>query len=337
MNRNTIINLSFDSTALSVKAFGIFIISVLLLLSSGCNNDNIAEEEEPSTTNVTMTLKSGTNPLFMSNAAIYVFTNDNKFLRKQLNVTRKDNTLHTYMPVGTWNLALLTCNTNIDGKVILPPYNGANTYPMWRTELIAPANEFLSQTPSELRFASLPNTTIVENNTTKKAATLNRNVAKIQVILKEYNGFDPVNPGSNNTYAFVDLLDVPTTLDWTGGYYPSKTNPENSGNKPIREYINFDTALKADTVNFYVPAHRGIDAFEAQHNDTTTHKLRLRMSMPLKGQSYYGKTPVEISFVPKINRIIQLKVTFRGEPDTNLDVKVTVKDWEDPIDQHEEF
>ncbi|MDR1504740.1 MAG: FimB/Mfa2 family fimbrial subunit [Prevotella sp.] len=314
------------------KAFGSFVIFALIALLSGCDGDKIVGEEEPLETNITMTLKSGTDPVFLNNALIYVFTNTDKFVEKKLNVVRNDNKLSTYMPVGISNLVLLTCNTDIAGKVTLPPYGGANTYPMWKTGFTTSANEFLSQTPAELRYASLPNTVITENMKTEKQATLNRNVAKIQVILKDYTGFDQIHSGRND-YAFVDLLDVPTTLDWTGGYYPGKDNPDHSGNIPVREYFNFNSQLKADTVNFIVPAHRGADAFETQHIDTTTHKLRLRTSMPLKGQSYFGKTPVEISFVPKINRIIQLIVTFRGEPETNLSINITVKDWADPIDQ----
>lgn len=332
MDKNIIISLTFHRKNLRMKVFGVFIIFAFMLFLIGCNNDSATDEGDSIKTNVTMTLKAGTQPVFMDNALIYVFTSDNKFKEKKLNVVKNGDTLSTYMPVGTWNLVLLTCNTDISSKITLPPYAGANTYPMWKTGYTTAANEFLSQTPAELRYESLPGTAIIENLETKKQATLNRNVAKIQVILKNYTGFDQINPGKN-TYAFVDLLDVPTTLDWKGGYYPGKDNPDNSGNIPIREYFNFDNQLKADTVNFIVPAHRGSDAFDVQHNDTTTHKLRLRTSMPLKGQSYFGKTPVEISFVPKVNRIIQLIVTFRGEPETNLDIKVTVKDWADPIDQ----
>lgn len=329
MNKDIIIHLPFHNRLLSLNVFGAFILFVLLILFSSCGEDKvIGSEEETPVPNVTMTLKAGTDPVFMENAAIYVFRADDKFVEKKLNVTVNDTKLSTYMPVGTWNLALLTCNTNINGNIILPPYGGDSSNPMWRTKYTTSAEEFLSQTPAELRYASLPNTEIIENNITNKQAVLNRNVAKVQVILEKYTGFDPVQPGKNN-YAFVDLLDVPTTLNWTGGYYPNKTNPEHSGNKPVREYFNFNAGLKADTVNFIVPAHRGTDAFDAVHTDTTTHKLRLRTSMPLNGKSYYGKTPVEISFVPKINRIIQLIVTFSGEPETNLDVKVTVKDWKD--------
>jgi len=334
MSKSTTIDLSFDSIIMSVKAFAKVFIFVLLLLMSGCDSDKITEEEDSPAPNVTMALKSGTDPVFLSNALIYVFRQDDKFVEKKLNVNVDINEkkLSTYMTVGTWNLVLLTCNKNIHGDVILPPYGGDSSNPMWRTQYTTPAEDFLMQAPDELRYAALPDTEIVENGITNKQATLHRNVAKVQVILKEYTDFDQIKAGKND-YAFVDLLDVPRTLDWTGRYYPSRDNPEHSGDIPIREYFNFNNLLEADTVNFIIPAHRGSDAFDPQHDDVTEHKLRLRVSMPLNGTSYFGRTPVEISIVPKINRIIQLLVTFRAEPQTNLDIKVTVKDWEDPINQ----
>jgi hypothetical protein len=329
MNKNINISLFFDNGTLSAKAFGMFILSVLLLLLTGCESNKVEEEDSPDS-NVTMTLKAGTDPDFMSNASIYVFTHEDKFVEKKLNVTVNDNKLSTYMPAGNWNLVLLSCKSSLEGKISLPLRGGDKSTPMWKTEYTNSSNEFLSQTPAELRYASLPNTIITENSVTTKSATLSRNVAKIQVILENYTGFDQIYQGRND-YAFVDLLDVPTTLDWTGGYYPGKNTPEHSGDVPIREYFNFNTELKADIVDFIIPAHRGID-----ENDVTDHKLRLRISMPQKGKSFFGKTPVKIASIPRVNGIIQLYVTFRGEPDTNLDIKVKVKDWVD-VDQEVTF
>jgi len=337
MSKSTTINTPFDSIILSVKALAKVVILVFLLLMSACNDDKIAggeEEKDLRKPNVTMNLKAGTDPVFLNNAAIYVFKNDDKFVEKKLNVNVdvNENKLFTYMTVGKWNLVLLTCDRKISGDVILPPYGGDSSNPMWRTKYTTPAEDFLSQAPAEFRYAALLNTEIKENEATNKKATLYRNVAKVQVVLKEYTDFDQIKPGKND-YAFVDLLDVPRTLDWTGRYYPGKNNPEHSGEVPVREYFNFNAQGKADTVNFIVPAHRGSDAFEAHPIDTTEHKLRMRMSMPLNKGIYYGRTPVEISFVPKVNKRIILNVTFRAEPQTNLDLKVTVKDWEDPINQ----
>lgn len=361
MNKNTTISLIVDNVALSVKAFGTFAMFALLLLLSGCDNDKVTDADtdtdDSPAPNVTMTLKAGTDPVFMKNASIYVFTDDDKYVgwKPNVKVNLIDNILSTNMPVGTWNLALLTCDVSLAGNAIASPYvgriippavGGNSNSPMWETgKYTDQAKQFLSQTPAELRFDSIKNAAISEGLVTKKQATLHRNVAKIQVIL-DYSAFDAITPANKNL-AYAELLDVPTTLNWRGEYLPDKDHPYNSGDVPIREYFNFkekivDGVMKlvADPVDFIVPAHRGVDAFEAVHQDITAHKLRLRLSMPLNDQSYFGKSdpPITISYVPKINRIIQLNVKFTGEADTKLDVKVTVKDWDSEIiEQEEEF
>lgn len=168
MNKNTTLNINRHvyGRAFPVRLPAIFVLGALLILLQGCSNDNGAEEEDSPAPNVTMSLKSGTNPVFMDNASIYVFTHEDKFVEKKLNVTVSGNKLFTYMPVGTWNLVLLTCSSDISGQVIQPPYGEANTFPMWKTGLVAPANEFLSQTPAELRYDALPNTAIIQDRST---------------------------------------------------------------------------------------------------------------------------------------------------------------------------
>lgn len=314
-----------------------FIVLLLMLLLEGCTDSNIMQinqKQEDGQSNLSMQMKSVPAEL-INNSRLYVFDEYSQFVKEQFNIDKSGDKLSTTMTVGKWNLILLSCNTDISGELMIPYGGNIENSPMWETKLIAPANQFLSQTPAELSYAPIFNTQIQQGITTYKNASLNRNVAKIQVILEEYTGFGNIVAGTN-PLAFVELLDVPTTLAWSGKYLPTRDTPYLS-DKPIREYFNFNSELKADTVDFIVPAHRGDDAFAATHSDTTHHKLRLRASMPLNNTSYYGKTPIEIPFVPKINRIVQVVLKFRGEPDTNLDVKVTVKDWEDFINQEITF
>lgn len=330
---------NISTKARTITVFLSFALLILSLFLQGCGNDNNgiegSDDQEKNESNLTMNLKSLSTDL-IDNSLLYVFKNNDDFVKRQWGLVKTGNKITTSMEVGNWRLVLLSCNTDISGD-ITPPY-GANRIgsKMWETKL--KDADFLSQTPAELRYAFIDNVNIVADATESKNATLNRNVGKIQVILKEYTGFDDINSGKNN-YAFVDLMDVPTTLGWDGKYLPTRDNPTTSA-KPIREYFNFvnkNGVMVADTVNFIVPAHRGNDAFDAIHADTTRHKLRLRASMPLNSTSYYGKTPIEIPFVPKVNRIVQVVLTFRGEPDTQLDIKVTVKDWEDYVTQEETF
>lgn len=329
---------SLFKVRMMITIFLSFALLLSLLFLSGCSNDNESEDKEKqerSEANLSMNMKSLSTDL-IDNSLLYVFKNNNDFVKRQWGLIKTGNKISTSMDVGNWKLVLLSCDRDISNDVT-PPY-GANRIgsKMWETKL-KDAN-FLSQAPAELRYAFIDNVNIVADGLESKNATLNRNVGKIQVILEDHTGFSNIVAGENN-YAFVELFDVPTTLDWDGKYLPSRDNPIVSA-KPIRENFNFvskNSKMVADTVNFIVPAHRGTDAFAPIHADTTRHKLKLRVSMPLNNASYYGKTPIEISITPKVNRIVQIGLKFRGEPDTELDVKVTVKDWAGEVEQEQTF
>lgn len=351
MIKNSCISLYLDRKVLRLKLIlGVFVASLALLsLLTGCASDDVfvagdtgskpTEAGKPEV-EFSMQLRGGVSQPYLDNALIYVFRDTDNYVERKRNIKVGTDRFTMRFKVGTWNLALLSCDQNIESDIITPAYDAVSSVPMWKTGFTDNTNAFLKQTPGELRFDMLKNVEIKENETTKTKTVLNRNVAKVQVILNPI-GFDPFFPSNvRNDSAFVELLSVPTTLNWRGEYYPSKNAPEHSGDVPIREYLySTRSANKVDTVNFIIPAHRGTDAFAAVHKDTTNHKLRLRLCMPLNGQLFYGKTkvPVTISIAPKINRIIQLRVNFRAQIETELDVQVSVKDWEDPIYQDEVF
>lgn len=310
-------------------------------LFSSCNDSPVPDKTREEAA-VSFQMRA-TAEAYLNNTSIYRFDTNNKFVEKMLNIQRLgENTLSTYTAVGNWNLVLLTCDQDIAKNIFVPtPTASADKAPMWHTPYTDGGN-YLSQTP-ELRYVALSNVLITQNKVTKLETSLYRNVAKIQVILKKYEGFDTIKDGKN-TNAYVELLDVPTTLDWNGNLYPSKTTPALS-KKALREDFNFKNSV-ADTVNFIVPAHRG-DMYtvgetggvtlNANPGDSPTNKLKLRVSMPLSGKSYFGKSEdgIEIEYSPKVNSIIQVNVTFRGK--TSLDIKVDVKDWGDWIIQKEVF
>ena len=299
----------------------IFLILFFLFLTTSCTSEEHAEE---AVSGVSLQMKSVSTNL-LSNTQLYVFANDHKFIRKQLNISRNQDRLFTIMEAGYLNLVVLGCEEDISENITQPPSGIlAGQYPMWKTPLKSDG-EFLEQTP-EIRYAALP--VHIEENVTKSAsAILNRNVARIQVILKDYNGFDEIS--GTHPLAYTELLDIPTTIMWDGKLSLAS---ENISEKPLREMLSFDSEGKADTVNFIVPAH-----LSSTIADTITHKLRLKMSMPINNIAFHGKTPIEIPYTPQPNRNIQLVVTFRGEPPAKLDIQVSVKDWEDYIIQEETF
>lgn len=309
--------------------------SVLLLilgLQSCGNNDEITDPIDNSTTGTEATanveLKFASASDLANNALLYVFNTTNQFQRKQLNVNKVGNKLTTNMAAGTWNLVLLSSDANIESSIKLPVFNEAmSTAKMWETPLDAGGN-FLTKVPEELRYASFPNTGILANTTNYiNNANLKRSVGMIRVILT-HSGFGTI-PAGQSTTDYIELQDVPTTLSWESKFLPNKTTPTVSS-KPLRNYLKFDAAGKADTVNFIVPAHMGANAA-----DVTSHRVKIKACMMLGGSPFIGKGATVIPSYPAPNQIVEVKLTFRGEPDALLDIKVKVKEWETELNQNE--
>lgn len=298
-----------------------FVLILLFLIHlSSCDRE---ETKDVKTAGFSLQMKSMSASL-MNNTQLFVFNNpDKKFIRKQLNISKSENVLTTTMEQGAWNLILVSGEINIANQIILPPYGGnIRDYAMWKTPLDNTGN-FLEQTP-EIRYATIFPALIVEGQKTTENASLYRNVTKIQVILEDYSGFEAID--TEHPMAYAELLEVPTTIMWDGCL---STAPVDISDKPLRQYLQFDEENIADTLNFIVPGHKS--------TDTIPHKLKLKMSMPIDGKAYHGKTPVDISFTPKANTIIRVFVTFRGEPDAYLNIRVAVKDWMDTPIQTEVF
>lgn len=336
-----------NRSTFNIRTHYFYAIAFLLIvaLSFSCCDRNSIDTEEPDESILSFQMRGVGLEQFVANTNIYMFDAHHLFVEKKLNVTREGNKLSTNVAVGTWNIVLLTCDRDISENISVPlPTSLMSETPMWQTPTTADGN-FLTQTPSELRYGSLPGVVIEKEEETHKSTLLYRNVAKLQVILKNYDGFEKITE-ANEDMAYAELLGVPTTLAWNGKLYPDKNSPTVS-EKPLRENFTFDDNGVADTLNFIVPAHRGTNAFipdpekilvrNPADTDTTTHKLKLRVSMPLGNKEYFGRSKdgIEIPYVPKVNSIIQVNVTFYGK--TSLDIKISVKDWEDWIIQEEEF
>lgn len=323
--------------------YAIAFLLIVALSFSNCDRNSI-DPEEPGESTLSFQMRGVGLEQFVPNTDIYMFDAHHLFVEKKLNVSREGNKLYTNVAVGTWNIVLLTCDRDISENISVPiPTSLMAEAPMWQTP-ITPDGKFLSQAPAELRYGSLPDVVIKKEEETHENTLLYRNVAKLQVILKSYDGFEKITE-TNKAMAYAELLGVPTTLAWNGKLHPDKNSPTIS-DKPMRENFTFDDKGVADTLNFIVPAHRGSDAFILEKGilvrnpastDTTTHKLKLRVSMPLGNQPYFGRSAdgIEIPYVPKVNSIIQVNVTFYGK--TSLDIKIGVKPWEDWIIQEETF
>jgi len=300
-------------------------ILLFILIFQSCNNDTDTSEGA-STANIE--LKFASAPNLVDNALLYAFNTTKQFQYKLLNVNKTSNLLSTSMNVGNWNLVLISSDSDVENLITRPSFNGAmSASKMWETPLNS-SGDFLTQPPEELRYASFLNTDIVANTITYiRNAKLNRSVGKIRVILN-HSGFGNI-PAGQSTTDYIELQDVPTTLSWENKFLPNATTPTVSS-KPLRSYLKFDVTGKADTINFIVPAHMGTDAM-----DVTTHKVKIKASMMLGGNPFIGKGAVTIPFYPEPNQIVEVNLTFRGEPNALLDVKVKVKEWETELIQNE--
>lgn len=312
--------------------------AILIPVMSSCLND-LSKGEEPQD-NVTFDTRALPVEI-MKHATLYVFDENNLYLGKQYNVTKTGDVMSTSMAVGKYQLGLISCESeditaNSQFKVPTPYAGNMQISPMWVTGTYTNSDSktLLSQTP-ELLYVPIRDVVILHNQTTPVDTRLFRNVAQVQFVLQDHDGFDTMFEAQPNKNAFIDLLNVPTTLTWEGKYGRSGGEiivaKDGSSNLiPMRENLIFnynkENKFVADTVRFIIPAG----------TESNSHKLKFQISMPIAGQPFYGKsdTPIEIIHTPKPNTIIRVNILkFRGEPDTNLDIKVTVKDWLGPLKQ----
>lgn len=251
---------------------------------------------------------------------IYIFnggtTSPNYYHHTALNVERTDSLLKSDMPVGTWNLVLVGCNeADIRSRLISPATINPllrSKLPMWRT--VASSSNLLPDVP-EIRTALLDGVSIVEDGVTRVSASLERNVAKVRVVVSDAVGFQQ---GGGHTFS---LKDIPTTLSWDGSLYPDKVNPEISGSPMTKNFELKATQaighLCSDTIDFIIPAHKS-----TSNTDTTTHKIRLAVNLITSGGKNFLKD-FEVQRTPKDNTILLLCLTANGA----VTLSTTIKDW----------
>ncbi|MCC8152848.1 MAG: hypothetical protein LIP01_00695, partial [Tannerellaceae bacterium] len=147
-----------------------------------------------------------------NNIDVYVFNGAagvdyDYFNHKVLNIERTEDSLKMRMPVGEWNLVLVGCSeSDIRSSLTAPTIlNDKSSIVMWETK---PQGGYLPDVP-EIRTALIDGVEILENQTTEKSALLERNVAKVRVVVVESYGLDNTTSGVEH---YVTLNDVPTAL-----------------------------------------------------------------------------------------------------------------------------
>lgn len=295
-----------------------YIISVFFFsfLCFSCSDENQGNSEEPFSSALYLRVDTISSDIG-TNTDVYVFNaqgaNVDYFHHKVLNMERFPGYMKMNIPSGTWNFVLVGCvESDIRSNLTYPAFSAAKSkLLMWQT---LPENGVLPDVP-EIRTSLIGNLTINTNEMHSVSASLERNVAKVRVVLGDGVGFAA---GARHT---VSLKDVPTCLSWSGGLYPDKDNPIVS-NVPMTKTITFSESqvrghMLSDTVDFIIPAHK-----QASSADISTHKIKLAVNFE-KLSGYLFSKEVEIQTVPKSNCILLLTLTATG----GIDVKVDIQDW----------
>lgn len=297
--------------------YAILIVGILLGCSS-CSNEEIVSDNEIVKNGIRLRF-AGVSENIRQYTEVYAFNgqtpNLDYFNHKPLNIERTSEALKMDMFVGKWNLFLVGCNEmDIRPHLIAPQFiSEKSNMPMWVTQ---PSGGLLPDVP-EIRTALIDGLTIVRDQSHDATAVLERNVAKVRVVLKDGVGF---KVGGGHTFS---LLNVPTSLSWSGGLYPNKTNPTTTTvpmTKPVTFYESsvLPGHQQSDTIDFIIPAHKSLSA-----GDLSTHPISVGVKLITAGSTEYINDVV-IPIIPENNKIMVINLIAKG----GIEVKVDVKDWE---------
>lgn len=300
------------------------LLSTLLALS--CTEERYASDDgNVGGTGLTFGMTRASQPI-IDHTRVYLFdgegVNAGQFNSEVPDVTYGNNRLTMSVAAGRWNLALVSADVDINGKLISPVRgHERNTLKMWETDTSS------GELPSmpELRTAYISGQQVVAGqDNVVSDALLSRNVALVKVVIADAGGLN-----IQGEHKFK-LSGVPTTLDWNGGLYPDKNDPAVSAVPMNGTFALSNNPLLAghqlsDTLRFVIPAHKGMDYLNPQPSDTTTHKLTFSVDLAVDDGSRFIKTDVVIPRVPRVNGILLVRLMVGGK----LNVSTEILDWED--------
>ena len=309
------------------KYINILLAGLLIILLSACSDDrdSLSEQEsgDPLLT-FSMTRASGD---IVSNTLVYLFdgsgSDAGKFNQKVQGVTYATDRLSMTVTAGTWDIALVTANTDFSGGMIQPVRGAARKdLKMWETRTVGGV---LPSMP-ELRTANVNGQLVIggQDNSVTGTTILSRNVALVKVVIADAGGLDV-----NGTHT-LELKDVPTTLNWEGGLFPTAREPKMSsipmtGTFRVKDSTSLPGHQHSDTLYFVVPAHKGNDYLHANPKDTVEKHMKVSVNLACEGGTRFQKKDVVIPRVPRVNGILLVRLLVGGK----LDVTADILDWED--------
>ncbi len=250
-----------------------------------------------------------------------------------------DDRLTFNLGEGVWNFSLVSSREPLEeGTITKPEYSKrAQDCPMYsmRSEnnTLQNAPELFTALVDNFRFSGKWQVTDPDYNIDEFVpdrdytvdAQMVRNVAKVVVRFKSSEDLDP------SQQQIFTITNVPSTLNWRGGLYPDKDNPEISA-QPLRGAfdVHYETTPEANkTVSdqeftYIIPAHRGLDYSASNPVDTTTCKLRLNVDFTCLDGTHVVKNNIVLGYAPRVNGVYDVYVSYNKR---KLNVEAQILPW----------
>ncbi|MDR3118698.1 MAG: hypothetical protein LBU44_04660 [Mediterranea sp.] len=229
--------------------------------------------------------------------------NDNIFYQEVLNVTRSANKLSASIEAGTWNLTLVSSNTDV--PLIAPAGNvGMQNLPMYKYQPTVTGGK--SSDAPEIFFQNKKTPLISQNVMNTMNVQLDRTVAKVELIVRRTTS-NFKKTGSHR----ILLHNIPSTVTYNGGLYPNPVRPDTLP-APLQAPIQLESTsngyLKGtQTIEFIIPAHQGADFLNDTPVDTTKQKMNVTVELERLNGGRFVKQAV-IPYVAKCNKILRVYI-----------------------------
>lgn len=251
----------------------------------------------------------------VDNMRLISFYSDTRLFDKEiLNIERGENTLSCQVEEGKWHMLMVSAADNFD----IVTGNGstvADNLLLYEYNPLVVDGKSENATELFTSFVDVPQINADQNYTI--SSTIVRNVAKVELIVKDISGEIDLTSPLNKVY----LHNVPSKISYTGYLLPNATEPDTLAN-PIYSVLNLhdtDGRVSADTITFLIPANKGdLEGEPIQH--------KMNVSIELKKTDGSMFTAIrEIPLVAKCNEVLRVNLTVN----TGVDIETSIHPWYD--------
>ncbi len=296
-------------------------ILVLLVILSSCR-DEVIHYDAPASNDLKIAFSSPGSDLsdgIITNLRLFTADTDNQLYDTELlNLLKSaaDQKVGCKIKTGDWHLAVVSAPAaypveqanwqyQIDEQ-LLYKYEPQNPLGNGHTK----AAELFTD------YIDLP--LIAEDETKNVNASLTRNVARVQLIVKDVSG--SINTASDGHRVY--LHHIPQKIGYTGSLLPNGTVPDTL---PSPVYAALPLMLRngivqgRDTLNFIIPAHKG-----DLTGDLSTHKMKLSVELQKNdGTTHRVQAPIPLTAL--CNQTLRINLTVN----TSCVIEAGIHPWVD--------